>query len=63
MNRERWQEMAQIRRWDVKFTNISLENLFKETYCPFLEFIIGGNLKIIESHHFPRKMGLHTKVF
>lgn len=60
MNRERWMEMAQIRRWDVKITNISVENLYKEPYDPFLEFVVGGNFKIIQK---PGKKGKLENVY
>ena len=60
MTRERWQEMAQIRRWDVKITNISLENLFKDPYDPFVEFVIGGSFKIIQK---PSKKGKMENVY
>jgi C2 domain len=48
MTRERWMEMAQIRRWNVRITNITIENLYKEPYDPFIEFVIGGNFRILE---------------
>lgn len=48
MTRERWMEMAQIRRWNVKITNISIENLYKEPYDPFIEFVVGGDFKIVQ---------------
>ena len=48
MTRERWMEMAQIRRWSVRITNVSLENLYKEPYDPFIEFVIGGDFRVIQ---------------
>lgn len=48
MTRERWMEMAQIRRWDVKITGISIENLYKEPFDPFIEFVVGGDFKIVQ---------------
>mmetsp|Transcript_31433 Transcript_31433/g.31113 ORF Transcript_31433/g.31113 Transcript_31433/m.31113 type:complete len:81 (+) Transcript_31433:2-244(+) len=40
--------MAQIRRWEIHITDISIENLFTDSYDPFLEFVIGGDFKIIQ---------------
>lgn len=48
MTRERWMEMAQIRRWSVRVTNIVLENLYKEPYDPFIEFVVGGDFRVIQ---------------
>lgn len=48
MTRERWMEMAQIRRWSVRITNIILENLYKEPFDPFIEFVVGGDFRVIQ---------------
>ena len=47
LSKEKMKEMTLVRRWDVRISNISIENLYNEMYDPFLEFVIGGDFRIV----------------
>lgn len=58
-----------MRRWDVKIANISLENVYSETYDPFVEFVVGGDFRIVykpgkggkKQHAYVGKLGESSK--
>lgn len=47
MSQAQLKQMQQLRRWDVRITKISIENLTTATYDAFIEFVIGGDQRVV----------------
>lgn len=40
-------QMQQLRRWDVRINKITIESLTSTTYDAFLEFVVGGDERVV----------------
>jgi hypothetical protein len=47
LSRAQLLQMQQLRRWDVRITMITIESLTSSTYDAFIEFVIGGDERVV----------------